>query len=200
MKRLIALILAMTIVGMNCVLANWVMPTAPVLPTQIVEPVLPTMPEQVYIGPLTGTFEFTGMARGGWYYNGGWALEDLQHPTAIDYLTGTTTGSLVTVLNYRPSGTEASGDAWKYASQGYVSSAGPTTVDSQVSSWSVNPVPPGGGYTTFFTEESNFIGGYLASSVVVSGTANGNSLSPTIVQTHFETASPFIQQRVVKIN
>ncbi|MBD3231125.1 hypothetical protein GF322_00525 [Candidatus Dependentiae bacterium] len=161
------------------------------------------MPEQTYISGLTGNFVDTHIAMGGWYYDGGWSLEDFQHPTATVEVAACTTGKETYLENYKDSGTESSGNAWKFAGMSLLNQiGGQHEVNNELVVWTVNDVPPAADYTKLFYEE--FTGhlntGKVSHSLVLEGDAKGDESSPTVVQTHYESNDDLFQQRGVKIN
>ena len=152
---------------------------------------------------LKDNFEDTHFAMGGWYYDGGWSLEDFQHTTAISTAAACTTGRQTYLDNYVDSGTEASGTAWKLGSMSLLNvEGGSHDINNEVIAWSVNDVPPGGAYTNVFFEEfTGHLGSSLIShNLVVSGEAQGDASNPMVIKTHYESNDDLFQQKAVGIN
>ena len=202
MKLLIStLAMLMLVVGMAS--ATWVIPDLPEPIKGIGEPAFPSMPEQTYISGLNGNFVDTHYAVGGWHYDSGWSLEDFQHTTAMIESSACTTGTEVYVSNYMESGTEASGTAWKFAEMSLLNQRdGQHEINNKVVAWTVNAVPPGADYTNIFYEEftGNIDTGAVTHSLMVEGKAIGDSTSPTVIQTHYESDENLFQQKAVGIN
>lgn len=195
--------MGLMLLSMGLVSANWVMPEMPGAIKTIEEPVFPDMPEQTYIDGLTGNLVDTHYAMGGWYYDGGWALEDFQHTTAKITSAACTTGVESYLDNYMDSGTEASGTAWQFSSMSLLNAEGGShDINNEVLAWTVNPVGPGEKYTKVFFEEftGKLDSNMVTHSLVVEGDATGNAGNPLIIKTHYESDDDTFQQKAVGVN
>jgi hypothetical protein len=176
--------------------ANWYEPTMPVMPGNIVEPKLPYLPQSVFVDIDNGKFEQSHNVWGGWFYDGGWTLEDFGHKTAMLEETAQTSGALQYTENWVDSGTEASGMAWKFGEMSELLMTGNSEADNKLSAVTVNPVPPGGEHTQLFYEQFDWTDGAMVHSLVV----DGEAVNPSLIQTHYETSLPFVQWKVVGVN
>lgn len=204
MKKIFAMFIA-TIMCVMAVSAHW---EPPVTPPPLKIPEQPSfqgldLAEKVEISGLSGNLYEAIYAKGGWYWDGStWSLQDLQHNTAVSRTTACTTGTEYYLNNYMPSGTEAEGTAWKLAAQSLTYTwNGDHELNNNVVAWTVNAVPPGGGYTKVFYEEMTGRQGASADHyLVVDGYAPTPPHAPMSISTHYESDDNLWQQKKVAIN
>ena len=202
MKAILAGLVALVMLAVP-VLATPVQWNSPVFPGPMPLPTLPqSLPDTQIVQNLqNGQIEHNLNAMGGWYYNNGWSLQDLQHITANLYMNSQAAGTQNYQADYMPSGTEAQGTAWKLAAQTSLTTTGTARIFDQLSAWTVNPVPPASGYTQFhYYEQTGATGGNTHSTLNVNGFAQGNEGSSTFVVSDFNTANPTTQFKLVTVN
>jgi hypothetical protein len=145
-----------------------------VAPKPIVVPTVPCLPDQVYVD-IDGkaNIDHTLYTVGGWFWTGsGWSLQDFQHSTASNEMHATASDGAYYVADYKPSGSEASGYAWKSVEDSMLLTDGKTDIKDVLAVTTVNLPPHGAKLTTFvYSEYTGKLGGIPDSVLLVKGTA-----------------------------